>query len=408
MPQRYRPLLLVVALLVLFTALQLLVVRGGPPDPVRDHSVTRSNPWGLKALAEVARQHDLPVEQWDQSLDRLSSKQRFLAIVDPTLTPSDHELEALVKWVKGGGTLLLAVDLDQSHSTIWHDVKARPDAEVLGAFGLRGLPSGPPIATVQAATSQGPLREVKTVLVPGPYRLSALTALETKETKPLVWPQWQPLLSDDRGNILMQATVGAGRVYALSEAEVLSNRHLASADNVVLAANLLFEGRHDRVYFDERLHLLGARQAGDAAELPVARLNQTLRLVLAALAVYLVGRGWRFGAAQPVRERPRRSALEMVEALGDLYRRAGASGAIGALLRQSFRRRLATLAGTSPELPPEQLAAAVARRAPAEAARVQGLLERLDSLPERPRDEDLLGLAQQMAALEDALEHRLS
>jgi hypothetical protein len=67
---------------------------------VRDHAITRTNPWGLKALAELCRQHGLPVIAWNETLDKLTDSERFLAIVDPCVMPPEPEREALVAWVR--------------------------------------------------------------------------------------------------------------------------------------------------------------------------------------------------------------------------------------------------------------------------------------------------------------------
>ena len=115
MLRRYSPLLLIVALIAGFSILSLIFGRPAAFDPVRDHAITRTNPWGLKALAELCRQHGLPVIAWHETLDKLTDSERFLAIVDPCVTPAEKEREALVAWVQQGGTLLLAVDLNPEH-----------------------------------------------------------------------------------------------------------------------------------------------------------------------------------------------------------------------------------------------------------------------------------------------------
>jgi len=115
MLRRYSPLLLIFGLIVAFTILGLIFGRAGAFDPIRDHAITRTNPWGLKALAELCRQHGLPVVAWNETLDKLTDREGFLAIVDPCVVPPEAEREALVAWVKAGGTLLVAVDLNPAH-----------------------------------------------------------------------------------------------------------------------------------------------------------------------------------------------------------------------------------------------------------------------------------------------------
>jgi len=276
---------------------------------------------------------------------------------------------------------------------------------LLAALGLQGRKTTHTTSTA-LPVAQGPeLRDVRGVFVPGPYRLLPREEKTKTGVKQLVSATWQALVADRGGNVLMQARVGLGTIYAVCEAEVFGNADIAQADNVVLAANLLFGGRHSRAYFDERLHLHAGAASGDVGRLPLARMKQTMWLVIAALALYLVGLGRRFGAPVPMLEKPRRSALEYVEALADLYRRAEARTAIWALLRQSFRRRLSAVAGTPPDLPPERLAATLARRRHVNAAQVQDVLLRLEAMPEHPSDAALLDIARQLAAVEEAVTH---
>jgi len=390
-----------VAIVVLFSILAMSFGRARHSDPIRDHSVLRTNAWGLKALAELCRRHDLPVDVWDEPLDKLKPRQRFLCLFDPSVAPSDEDLQALVAWVKQGGHLLLAVDLQQKHNLLFQSTDINPDAEVLKAFGLTGRIAAPENSMALPVVEASELREVGQVLVPGPSRLVVASARETRTS--LVRPQWRTLLADRFGAVMMAATVGAGTVYALCEVEVLSNKYLAQADNVVLATNLLFTPDHDRIYFEERLHFQTRPLSLEAGKLPLERLKLALWAALAAVALYLVGVGWRFGAPAPVYEKPRRSAMEFVAALADLYRKAGATGAIWQILRKSFRQRLAAAAGLPQELPAEQLAEALARRRKVDEVQVRETLARLDEMPEQPTEEELMAVARQMAAIEQAV-----
>jgi hypothetical protein len=185
----------------------------------------------------------------------------------------------------------------------------------------------------------------------------------------------------------------------------LSNKNLPLADNVVLAANLFFQPGNERITFEERLHLQSRPLSMEAGKLPLRRLTLALWAALAALALYLVGVGWRFGTPVPVHEKPRRSAMEFVEALADLYHKAGATGAVWQLLRQSFRRRLGAAVGLPQEIPAARLAEAVARRRHVDEAQVGALLAELDDMPERPSEEDLMRVARQIATIEEAVTH---
>jgi hypothetical protein len=265
------------------------------------------------------------------------------------------------------------------------------------------------------------------VRVPGPFRLRPATAADLKELaqapppqaggkaprkpdldlRPRVRLDWTPLLRDDSGLVAAKASHGRGRVYAISEVEIFANETLARNDNVIFAANLLFGARAGVVHFDEHIHMVRVGLSDEALELDPTRAYGALWLALLAVALFFVGRMFRFGAAVPVKVRPRRSALEFVEALADLYRRAEARGAVLGILRHTFRQRLAAAVGLSPETPGPALAAAVARQRGVSESQLAGLLAHLDdpALAAHLTESDLLRLARQLSTLEEAATH---
>jgi hypothetical protein len=397
-------------------------------DPVRDHSVMRANQWGTKALAELCRRHGLKVSGWFRPLSLLTQQQQVLCLLDPSRLPTTWELDNLVAWVTAGGTLIVGVDMDESRNFLAPSPHgAGPDEYVLAALGLVAEAKG---AATSLATLKQPTpetREVNQIYVPGPYRLRPANPGEleqrnrdlqsrdpkAKPLRALVRAPWQPLLGDAAGTAVMAATLGQGRVYALSEVEILANENLARSDNVVLAANLLYGPGVSVVHFDEHLHWVRPGLSEEAAALDPARAFWALRLALLALALYFAGQMLRFGAPVPLRTTPRRSALEFVDAAADLYRRAAARGAVVEILRQTFRQRLAGALGLPHDTPGPALAAAAAGRTHGSAQRavsenqLAGLLARLDApaLAESLSEAELLKLTRLLATYEEAVTH---
>lgn len=404
---RSKPFLLVTALALLFVVLAIIFARpAGGHDPIRDHSAARTNPWGTKALAELCQQHGLKTSYWQSSLSSLSPRQQYLCLFDPTFALTDDDLQKLLQWVQRGGTLLVAIDLDPSHDLTFDAPKVSPNDALLAALGLASSRGGPtegttvPVGSLSATLPE--LRDVRRLYVPGPHRLRP-----APHAGALVPLKWETIVADSAGGIVLSANHGKGYLYALSEAEMLSNNTLARADNVILAANLLFDGRATTVHFDEAIHLVRPGLSDEARQLDPSRAMAALFAVIAALALYLISRGWRFGAPVPLTTTPRRSALEFVNAFAELYRRAGAHGATLNLLRHSFRLRLATSAGVASDLSPAALAAAVAARRHVPEAPLANLLQQLEPGPagETPTDSELLALTRQMARYEEALDN---
>lgn len=425
--RRVRPFLLPAGILALILALAIWLGGRHPgQDPVRDHSSLRSNPWGVKALAELCRQSGLPARAWSRPLTMLSARQRLLCLFDPSRPVPGWEVDALLDWVKAGGTVVVAVDMNNDHNLLWGSNR-NPDQELLAQLGLLAEAQAPETSLATAVPGSPELAEVGAVRVPGPYRVRPATAADlarlTKETartdkgkprskqqpdfRPRVQLVWAPLLRDANGLVAAKATHGRGRVYVISEAEVFANENLARNDNVVFAANLLFGARAGVVHFDEHIHMVRVGLSDEALELDPARAYWALRLALLAVALFFIGQMLRFGAPVPLKVRPRRSALEFVEALADLYRRAEARGAVLGILRHTFRQRLAAAVGLSPETPGPALAAAVARQRGVPEAQLAGLLAHLDdpALAAHLTEHDLLRLARQISTLEEAATH---
>ena len=145
----------------------------------------------------------------------------------------------------------------------------------------------------------------------------------------------------------------------LSEAGALSNARAGDDPLAILAvrAALAYTGAADTVFFDE-FHQ-GIR--GDRTRAEVLRDfflgspgGRTLLHLVAVCFLVLACAGIRFGAPTPAvdpTDPERRSPLEHVSALGDLYRKAGASHTTALLL-------LARLARTAGRPPPRTIAEA--------------------------------------------------
>ena len=134
--------------------------------------------------------------------------------------------------------------------------------------------------------------------------------------------------------------VGEGRIVVFADVEPLANEAAGDDPLAVLAvrAALAYTSETDTVFFDEfrqgitgygsRVQVLANFFLGSPG-------GRTLSHVLLAGFLYLVCRGLRFGipnTAVAPSDRERRSPLEHVSALGDLYRKARATNTAALLL----------------------------------------------------------------------------
>lgn len=304
-----------------------------------------------------------------------------IAIVAPRITPSPFEMAALLERVRDGGTLLyvppvrngapasspLMIGLDVwfrgppvagSTEAQWREhpltlalpppdnlrhgfrpipweeladsLRAEMDGDSAGAPGDRG-------AQADSADADAALQEA----------LDSLRTLAELGGVPRIDDAGspQPLLTvaDSAGEELMAAAlfnVGEGRIVIIAEAAPLANEAAGESPLAVLAvrAALTYTDQADTVFFDEfHQGITGMRTrarvlADFFLDSPGGR---TLFHVVLVCFLFLVCKGLRFGvpntAVAPA-DRERRSPLEHVSALGDLYREAGASRTAALLL----------------------------------------------------------------------------
>lgn len=162
---------------------------------------------------------------------------------------------------------------------------------------------------------------------------------------------------------------GKGHVVWWASATPLENSSLARAHNLDLLLNSLGPREGRRFYWDESLHG-EARSTWSYAAGPALNLLRIGLPVLGLLIVFSFSR-----RSGPVRELPppeRAAPIEFVEALGSLYRSAGASSTAVAVALERFRRHALRLCGLRPAaMSAAELAAIIRRRFPAASASLE-------------------------------------
>lgn len=204
----------------------------------------------------------------------------------------------------------------------------------------------------------------------------------------------------DEGHLL--AGTGDG-LTLLGAADLLQNEQVTRADNAAVALRLL--GQHERlVWYVPRLDDLGAGDRVDVRTLLPPWLGPALGLLALAVLTLMVARGRRLGPLEveplPVMVR----AVETTRARGRLYRRAGDRAHTARTLRRATLRRTTARLGLPPSTPTGDIVATLARESGRDDAELRRILD-----PEAPApttDEELIGLAQDLAALEEEVATR--
>lgn len=355
MTRQARIIFLLVLCFLLIYSLQMWGLRRRPAsDPVCDHASFRTNDWGTCAFRELLNHTGLATRTWNQAgWAELSPQVRMLWIIDPQRRPTQQDLNALTRWLQAGGSLVVAPDpRPQTRGIRW--VGTTGGERLLEHLGWRiiGHEKAPP-RRLRVAAGQVATRDVRQLQVSG-FRLQPLPSASPRP--------YLAMVADDRGPVLVRQAWGKGQLFLLADADLLANRWVSGADNVVLAANLAFLSPDATVWFEEHCHMPGL--AADGAPLDTTAPRRVIWALLAALALYLAGRMQRFGAVYAPPPPPRRSALETVQAFASLYQRAHRPEEVLKPMARRLRRRLERISGLDMRADPQAIVRAAKLRRP--------------------------------------------
>jgi hypothetical protein len=292
---------------------------GNDNDDNRLPSTYLNGKHGALAAYELLERAGYPMERWERPLDDLAAQagpQTVVILAEP-FTPGVHDMNAVRQILEKGGRVV--------STGIW------------GGFLLPGQNAAPANAfsfTACKLTAQGldPLA--------GSGEVWMVPEASWKLGNPAARVQYT--CAGDPA--VVEYNWGKGHVVWWSSSTPLENGSLARAQDLDFFLNSLGprEGRH--FYWDESLHG-DIRTVWSYAGGPALYMLEIGLLVLAFLILFSFSR-----RSGPVRELPgpvRASPMEFLEALGSLYRNAGASSTAVAVAWERFRRDALRLCGVS-------------------------------------------------------------
>jgi hypothetical protein len=257
---------------------------------------------------------------------------RTVLLVTGTGKPSELDRRALEAFLEAGGHALLV---------------GGQGADFLG---------------VQGAGFADPFTQPSTyrAVTPSPLAVNVPEiTMAPVEGAPKFGPTHVVVFRADDNPLVTVARVGKGRAVWLAAPTPLANAHIAVASNLQLLLNAVGDPGERDLLWDEHYHGHLRSLWSYTARTPLPWIGAQLGVVLiAALATYSRRRG-------PVRARrneARTSALEFVDMLGTLYRRAGAASAAVAAARMRLRRTVAAAHGIPADSPDATMARAIATR----------------------------------------------
>jgi len=292
---------------------------------------------GARAAYETLLRSNYPIERWERPLGELAATAgpETVVIFAEPLTREASDLKAVRQIVEKGGRVL--------STGFW------------GGFILPGEASDTPDTFTFAACKLDP------------EGLDPLAS--TGEVWMIPQAKWQlgnPAFRVDYSCAGQPAVVeynwGKGHVVWWASSMPLENGSLARAHDLDLLLNSLGPREGHHFYWDESLHG-EIRSTFSYASGPAWTMLWIGLIVVVLLVVLSFSR-----RSGPVRELPavvRATPIEFLEALGSLYRNAGASSTAVAIALERFRRHVLRLCGLrGKQMAVAELAAVLRRRFP--------------------------------------------
>ena len=356
---------LLIGTLALFFGLRSSVNRRPVPTT---YSVS---PQGCKALFLVMEKLKLPVGRLRKPFTRLSDAGTVLIVIDPlTKHPGKREVKRLSDWIRKGNALLLFEGFGRGDS--WTDTRsakkrrkkrfrARISNRIGRSLGLH-LEKTPHALKKEMPITFPGVDEIRTLEVTGRARWTKLSK------------EWDVLAKDESGAVVVTRKFGTGRVVAVSDPRLPSNKNLGREDNLrfVLAAAL--EGRRPKkILFDEYHHGYVfaeslSRYLGASVFLWIF-----IQALVGALLFFYSQRARLSGRFRSLAGAKGRSSLEYVASMANIFESCGASSAALEAILKRFLGRLARRIGISPRSLESNATAKIRwdhRGAPEDAARL--------------------------------------
>jgi hypothetical protein len=342
------------ALLLIVAVLSVLSATSGTNESPL--SLDSASPGGGLALRLWLERTGYRLDRYDSFLT--PSRDRTVVLLEPLRGADKGERAALLRWVRGGGRLVVATSLEPS---------------LLAPFGFNDV-----FALTARVRVTEPL-----LLRPPASRLSGTTSLVGRRVSaPGV------IAATEYGAVLRHSRMGRGEIWAFTAPALLDNAHLGLAQNRRLAINLL--GPPGAIAVDQP----GPAANGASTDwLTGSAWGIAILFGLAVLVLYRWLGGWRLGPPVVPFAQGRRPAVEYVLSLASLLRRARQREAVLTIYQRELRAKLRRRFGTDG---PEALPPAIAEE-------IRDLLQQ----PPQLSEEDLVRRAEAIVRFEEELKEHV-
>ena len=271
----------------------------------------------------------MPVERFRLQPSKLKSRGTLVIYEPLERRVSRNEFSQLKHWVGKGNNLVVVYGL--SYSAINNDddtTETKEDRTVKRRFGLGDL-------KLEAVWFRSAGRKTLSIAVENlkePLEISVSDRIRWETPK----SDWEVMVKDDSGPILVRMKIGKGFIYALSDPTIFSNQYIREEQNAIFALALLLEKNNPPKVLFEPVHHGFLMEEG-LPELVYSSVFMWIFLqLLIGLALFFYSRhashGGRFRSLDPP---PGRSSTEYVTSMANVLESSKAgSVALEAILKR--------------------------------------------------------------------------
>lgn len=254
---------------------------------------------GYKALYLWLKALGLTVEQWERPFKDLSSQVNVLVILQPEFSPDPSELKDLERWLREGGTLVVA---------------SVPAGPFMNHFGLESKHS------VKGLQSEEGGRRIRGQ--PGPY-VSSEYMVMPKSPQRLTSSRPEAVLHarDSLGGLVAVVNEGKGQVIGVADPLLFTNEALKESDHAPMILDLLLSRLGKGVLAVDEYHHGYGRATTVLGHVAQSRISPLVMQGMVFLLGLWVFAGRRFGDPRPVRQVQVRTSMDYVRAMARLFQR---------------------------------------------------------------------------------------
>ena len=342
---------LAIGLFVILVVIMAFVAIGQPQgQKLPPLTSTSSDMDGALALKLWLQKLNYAVLEKTLSAYELPEAAKIVFVLQPSQLEAD-DLKALETWVRSGGTLIAAGDLEFQLLAQYFD------------FEMDYFDTAPKQITVQTPLFQNPALQAS--IPTGASDLALVYYFIPSRSS------YVTHLAADGKPVLVSFELGSGRVILSATTFPFMNAGLKQPGNPALLLNLLgIAKKQGPIWFDEWHHGFRIEDAtgggGPENWLRYTPLGRSVFFVVVIIFLALLFHGRPFGRAVPLpRELRRRGALEYVSAMANLSRLAGHRIPVLRQYHQQLKRTLGRRYRLDPSLPDDEYIAHLVRYNPA-------------------------------------------